>query len=174
MARLLACAFDRVRHPDPQGSRSHRAREPGEADALQHPAFSPDGAMLVAGTQEDGLRLWSDWKKVPTSRVLRHTGAQSQPSFSPDGTRIVASDSDPTGASVWHVESGQRRSMRTLLTSGRCQFWQGGEAIVVETLGDKSSFGRTSYQGRGLSCSCGFKGKSKSTKNNQRRVERAC
>lgn len=57
-------------------------------------AISPNGDLLLTGSQDGLVRLWS----VPMGQLLRtyagHTGTVQSVAFSPDGTRIVTAGAD--------------------------------------------------------------------------------
>lgn len=70
-------------------------------------AFSPDGAMLASGAEDDNvIRLWD----VPGNRELRtlegHTGWIRSLAFSPDGELLASSSTDLT-IRLWNSASGE-------------------------------------------------------------------
>lgn len=80
----------------------------GHAGFVKSIAFSPDGATLVSGSQDDTLKLW-DVKSGVERSSLKHTGWKagvSAVAFSPDGRLLAAGRSDKTIA-VWDVAAGK-------------------------------------------------------------------
>jgi WD40 repeat protein len=74
-------------------------------------AFSPDGALIVSGSDDHMVRVWH----VPTGRLVRrlegHSSAVTAVAFSPDGTAIASASNDRT-VRLWDAHSG--RLLRTL------------------------------------------------------------
>jgi WD40 repeat protein len=69
-------------------------------------AFSPDGRLLVSGSQDHTVRVWD----IQTGRELLclrgHTAQVSGVAFSPDGRRLASGSQDQT-VKVWDVRTGQ-------------------------------------------------------------------
>lgn len=97
----------------------------GHTDRVNSVAFSPDGKMLVGGSEDNTVRLW----EVATGKLLRtisHNGKVRSVAFSPDG-KILASGSGPPAANekkgkgdgpgavqLWNSQTGQLiRTMRS-------------------------------------------------------------
>jgi len=75
----------------------------GKATAI---AYSPDGARLVTGGEDQSVRIWD----AATGAELRRMQGSPSPSrvvFSPDGLRVAAVGADGT-LTVWDAASGQR------------------------------------------------------------------
>ncbi|WP_437838313.1 pentapeptide repeat-containing protein [Sorangium sp. So ce1153] len=75
-------------------------------ERVSNVAFSPDGRMLVSGSNDRMVRLWD----VATGKVLRalagHAERVSSVAFSADG-RSLASGSDDRTVRLWDVATGQ-------------------------------------------------------------------
>jgi WD40 repeat protein len=74
-------------------------------------AFSPDGALIVSGSEDRVVRVWH----IATSRLIRrlegHSSEVTAVAFSPDGTVIASASNDRT-VRLWDAPSG--RWLRTL------------------------------------------------------------
>ncbi len=74
-------------------------------------AFSPDGSMMVSGSEDHMVRVWH----LATSRLMRrlhgHSSAVSAVAFSPDGGTIASASNDRT-VRLWDARSG--RTLRVL------------------------------------------------------------
>ena len=74
-------------------------------------AFSPDGSLIVSGSEDHRVRLW----QPETGRLIRrlegHSSAVTAGAFSLDGSTIASASNDRT-VRLWDVRSGQL--LRTL------------------------------------------------------------
>lgn len=86
----------------------------GPFQSLKGLAWSPDGAWIAAGGNNNKIHLW-DAKSGDEVRVLAgHTSHVMSLAFSPDSTRIVSGGWDNT-VKVWRVDAeGAKGSLRTL------------------------------------------------------------
>ena len=85
----------------------------GHKKFINHMAFSPDGKVIAAGSDDKTLCLW----EADTGNLLHtlsgHTHAVNSVAFSPDGKIIASASSDGT-LRLWNVNTGQL--LRTLTT----------------------------------------------------------
>ena len=72
-------------------------------------AFSPDGALIVTGSEDRSARIWDSVTSRPVGVPLKgHTGKVLNASISvPDGARIVTASEDYT-ARLWDVATGKQ------------------------------------------------------------------
>ncbi|HQO34491.1 MAG TPA: WD40 repeat domain-containing protein, partial [bacterium] len=77
----------------------------GHTRPVRDVAFSPDGRLLLTGSDDYTARLWD----VETGREIRafvgHESWIHSVAFSPDGTRILTGSGDCT-ARLWDMETG--------------------------------------------------------------------
>src|SRR5262249_25190266 len=81
---------------------------------LAHPywvkavAFSPDGRLLLTGSEEATARLWETEKGAPVGKPFTHQNTVQAVAFSPvDGKTILTGSEDKT-ARLWDVETGRQ------------------------------------------------------------------
>jgi WD40 repeat protein len=78
----------------------------GHSNWVQACDFSPDGRLLVSGSDDRTLKLW----EVQSGKCLRmlegHGGVVRTCDFSPDG-RLLVSGSDDGTLKLWEVETGE-------------------------------------------------------------------
>ena len=67
-------------------------------------AFSPDGAVLVSGGEENAIKLWDVGTKELVATLLGHTNVVSAVSCSPDGTTLASSSRDGT-VKLWNIHT---------------------------------------------------------------------
>ena len=74
-------------------------------------AFSPDGALLAVGTQNNEILLWQVQRDMQLYAALQgHTGWVWSVAFSPDGRTLASSSQDHT-VRLWDVRTGQCRQI---------------------------------------------------------------
>jgi WD40 repeat protein len=74
----------------------------GHEKTIRSVAFSPDGQMVLTGSDDDTARLW----ECSTGKLhATLTGGGRQAVFSPDG-RLVVTDSDEETALLWQSSTG--------------------------------------------------------------------
>ena len=69
-------------------------------------AFSPDGKLLAAGTNEGQIRLWQAADGQPFLTCKGHSNGVLSVAFSPDG-QTLASSSDDRTVRLWNVQHGE-------------------------------------------------------------------
>jgi WD40 repeat protein/serine/threonine protein kinase/tetratricopeptide (TPR) repeat protein len=80
---------------------------------LSHPSpvaaavFSPDGKMIVTGSDDRTAQLWDAATARPAGPPLRHEGEVISVAFSPDGQAILTGSHDRT-ARLWDVATGRQ------------------------------------------------------------------
>ncbi|MBI4568725.1 MAG: hypothetical protein HY719_10045 [Planctomycetes bacterium] len=70
-------------------------------------AFSPDGARVASGMDDDTVRLWDTSTGKEVARLEGHAGSVRSVAFSPDGTRLASKDTGKV-VMVWDTMKGQR------------------------------------------------------------------
>ncbi len=104
-------------------------------------AFSPDGAVLATGADDNRIRLWrtADWTRL--DRGEGHDGPAHVVAFSPDG-QLVASSGEDGAVRLWSWPSG--RPVRTFgvgarLGIQRLRFSDDGDRLAA-ALGGPTDF----------------------------------
>ena len=69
-------------------------------------AFSPDGARVLTGSDDNTARLWDAASGKPIATLSGHTGSVDAVAFSPDGARVLTGSDDNT-ARLWDAASGK-------------------------------------------------------------------
>lgn len=69
-------------------------------------AFSSDGRLLVAGTENGDVRLWDASNGAPLRNYQGHAGRVRSVAFSPDGRTIVSGSEDYT-LHIWSIYTDQ-------------------------------------------------------------------
>src|SRR5262249_54026182 len=80
---------------------------PMQHGAIVHAiAFSPDGKMVVTGSDDQTARLWSVATGKPIGAPLRHDEKVRGVGFSSDGKHVVTADGNKT-LREWEVATGK-------------------------------------------------------------------
>jgi WD40 repeat protein len=79
---------------------------PAETGALYRVRYSPDGKLLVAGTQEGNIFVWDADSGELVRTLTGHTGLVPGLAFSPDGKYLASSSKDNT-VKVWDIATGE-------------------------------------------------------------------
>ncbi|MFO0628468.1 MAG: WD40 repeat domain-containing protein [Polyangiales bacterium] len=74
----------------------------GHTDFVQALAFSPDGRVLVTGSEDSTLRVWDPATRACLRTLTAHAGAVNALAFTPDGARLLTASDDRT-VRVWDV-----------------------------------------------------------------------
>ena len=74
----------------------------GHTDNVHSLAFSPDGKLLVSGSQDGTVKLWDAVKGQEIATLGQHEGPVNAVAFSPDG-QVVASAGYDKKVSLWAV-----------------------------------------------------------------------
>jgi WD40 repeat protein/serine/threonine protein kinase len=94
--------FERIVSGDPLEPPKFRALE-GHSAAVRAVRFSPDGRLLVSGSQDNSVKVWD----VPTLKTLKtlrgHAGWVRSCAFSPDGHNVLSGSHDHL-AKVWSID----------------------------------------------------------------------
>lgn len=69
-------------------------------------AYSPDGAILAAGTANGGIRLWQLPQGEPWAAIQDPAGTVYSIAFSPDGSHLASAGGDEQ-VRIWHVATQQ-------------------------------------------------------------------
>jgi WD40 repeat protein len=89
-----------------QSTRLHRILR-GHSRRLYSVAFTPDGSLILTGSDDGTARVWDTESGSPLVLVKTEDGrALTSVTLSPDGTRILASSAD-AAARMWDVASGR-------------------------------------------------------------------
>lgn len=77
----------------------------GHGRRVASAAFSPDGARIVAASEDGTARLWDGQTGAPLAILEGHRDGVTGVAFSPDGTRLVTASADRT-ARLWDGQTG--------------------------------------------------------------------
>lgn len=78
----------------------------GHSAGVTSVAFSPNGGLLLSGSEDKTLKLWDVTKAEPVRTFQGHAGPVWSIAFSPDGTRVLSGSHDKT-MRLWDSATGQ-------------------------------------------------------------------
>ncbi|KAF7505435.1 hypothetical protein GJ744_000762 [Endocarpon pusillum] len=78
----------------------------GHSDWVRAVTFSPDGALLASGSDDQMIRLWDTQTGREVQKLEGHSNLVSAVAFSPDGA-ILASGSNDQTIRLWDTQTGQ-------------------------------------------------------------------
>jgi WD40 repeat protein len=76
---------------------------------MRHVAFSRDGSILVAGSEEGKLKVWNAQTSELLQSFIAHTAKIQGFDFTPDGT-LLASSSEDASIKLWRVNDWSLQS----------------------------------------------------------------
>jgi WD40 repeat protein len=97
-----------LRTPRSQGWILHRLILTGHAGIVRSVAFSPDGQLIVSGSDDTTVRMWDATMGAERHTLHGHAGIVRSVAFSPDG-QLIVSGSDDTTVRMWDATMGAER-----------------------------------------------------------------
>jgi WD40 repeat protein len=76
------------------------------ADYSPYPLLSPDGQILVTGSNDNSIRLWNARTGVRIRSLMSHSATVTRLAISPDGQFLASSSNDGT-VKLWNLKTGQ-------------------------------------------------------------------
>ncbi|MEG3988081.1 AAA-like domain-containing protein [Microcoleus sp. S28C3] len=80
-----------------------------ESDKIMSVTFSPDGAMLAAGSAGGTARIWS--KDGTPLSILKHTSGLTNISFSPDSQMLLSASTDKM-VRLWNIDGTLLKTLK--------------------------------------------------------------
>jgi WD40 repeat protein len=94
-------------------------------------AFSPDGTLLVSGSNNGNLKIWELATARPVQSLTSQSGAVFSNCFSPDGRYLAYCGGDAT-VRVWDLETGVNRMTFRVAVGGELQVWDAVSGVLKQ------------------------------------------
>jgi WD40 repeat protein len=77
------------------------------ADYSAPPLLSPDGQILVTGSNDNSIKLWNTRTGVRIRSLMSHSATVTRLAISPDGQFLASSSSNDGTVKLWNFKTGQ-------------------------------------------------------------------
>jgi WD40 repeat protein len=77
------------------------------ADYSAPPLLSPDGQILVTGSNDNSIKLWNTRTGVRIRSSMSHSATVTRLAISPDGQFLASSSSNDGTVKLWNFKTGQ-------------------------------------------------------------------
>ncbi|MBW4548217.1 MAG: WD40 repeat domain-containing protein [Symplocastrum torsivum CPER-KK1] len=77
------------------------------ADASASPLLSPDGQILVTGSNDNSIKLWNARTGVRIRSLMSHSATVTRLAITPDGQFLASSSSNDGTVKLWNFKTGQ-------------------------------------------------------------------
>jgi WD40 repeat protein len=109
----------------------------GHSAGVAAVAFSPDGSMLLTGSEDGTARLWHT-QGGEIERFTGHTGVVTTVAFSPDMQMVVAGGSDGS-IRLWSIQSGKQLQRFDGHTGGVASIKLSADGTKIVSMGTDDS-----------------------------------
>lgn len=93
-------------HPASASQIEELALWEGHTDDVESVHFSPDGKMLVSGSDDQTIRLWRVEDGTLINQLTGHTARVQTVAFAPNGKLLVSGSADDT-VRIWQISKGK-------------------------------------------------------------------